>query len=182
MIGDADLDAIILAAHDDADELSVWRILERVVDQVDHRNFDGALVEVDQRQIFGNAQLEGHLFTLGAHAASFDGPRHDFTHPPGAELVRRLAALDLGKVEHVLDQRPQTLALADDDLQILPAFLVIFDATALEQLAEHAHQRERCFQFVRHVRHEITLQIGELSLALRGHQDHRQSGNYHDAG
>ena len=63
------------------------------------------------------SKLEYDALALGAHSASVHRAHHDVAELPVRELVRLLAALDLGEIEHVLDERGEPLALAHDDLR-----------------------------------------------------------------
>src|SRR5258708_240775 len=107
--------------------------------------------------------FEDAVAILGWHARSFIDHVHADAAAVG-ELVAALAALEPREVEHVLDERREALALADDDLEMLLALRVALHAPRLQHLGEHPHERERRLQLVADVRDELALQRGDATL------------------
>ncbi len=181
LVGHADLDLAAPIADGDRNAATIGRVLEGVVDEVDDGNLDGTLVAADRRQPWLHVELDLDALPLGAQATSVHRARHHLADRPVREVVGLPPPLHLGEVEHVLDQRGQALALAHDDLQVLPALLVAVDAPALQELTEHAHERKRRLELVRNVGDEVALQVRELALASRRHDDDDETQNHDEA-
>ena len=91
-------------------------------------------------------ELDFDLVAFGAHATRLYRARHDFAEDTFHEVVTALAALHFSEIEDILDERAEALALAQDDLEVLPFLLrVAVDASRLQEFGEHAHERERRF-------------------------------------
>ena len=86
--------------------------LDGIADQVEQHLRDAALVAVAVRQVRRHLDLEGELL-LGRQR--FDGAEHtvhDVLDRVVGERERELPGLDLGQVEHVVDQAEQMPAVA----------------------------------------------------------------------
>ncbi len=157
------------------------RVLQRVVDQIHRGNFQGPFVGGRQARSGRHLEDQLHALTFGATPTEFDGAPHRVGHVDLVELVGSLATFQPGEVENVVDQCTQTLTFADDDLEIL-ALLLGIAAPSVEQLTEHAHQRQRGLEFVGDVRHELALEHGQLPLAIRRDDDDDEAADDDEAG
>jgi hypothetical protein len=75
------------------------------------------------------------------------------------------ALFDFRESQYLIYQPRQTFTLACDGFQILALLLRIRDASQRQGLGEHLNAGERRAQLMRHVRHKLRAQIGQLGLA-----------------
>ena len=102
-------------------------------------------------------------------------PHHD--HPAFERLPQRErrhlelhpAGLDLGQVEHVVDEGEQVAARGEDVVEVLLLLLVDVAEHPIPQHLREAEDRvERCSQLVRHVREELRLVLaGRFELRVQ---------------
>ena len=74
--------------------------------------------------LVGHLERERDVLALGAEPVDLDRAAGDVHEVSVGEVVRDVAPLDPGEVEHVLDERGEPLALADDDRQVMSLCLL----------------------------------------------------------
>jgi hypothetical protein len=109
-----------------------------------------------------------------AHAGERLG--HDLAHIDARDLPFRAAGLDLGEVEHLVDEPRQSLGFPGNDTEELLALGGPDVRIGEQDLRERADRRERRAELVRHGRDEIVLQPVELLEALVGRAQLRGCG------
>src|SRR5262249_15408328 len=139
--------------------LAIGRVLYRVVHQVEEEEGHRVLIEANRWQIGLDVDIELHALAVEPVAVHVEAARQHLGEIPDLEIVGDLAALDLGEVEDVVDEVRQALALARDDLGVLPRRLGALGAAGGEQLAEHADERQRRLELVRDVGDEVALEL-----------------------
>ena len=127
---------------------------------------------VTGRQVRGDLLLQAQALLLEQRRGGGRGAVDDLGHRHALHVPFELAGLDLGEVEHVVDQLGEPLALADDDLQVVLDLLdgrddllvvlrhqredAVFEAL-LDDLGEAEHRGERRAQLVADRREERAL-------------------------
>ena len=164
-VAHAEHDALAGAADVERDPLAAGGVLDRVVDQVQDGEGERAGVEPQHRQVGLDRGLERHVGARDPARRQLDRAVDDLAEVGVGELVDAHAALDLGEVEHVVDQAGEPHALAPDDLGVLVGLLGALGAALGEHLAEHRDDRERRLELVRHVGDELALELVEPALA-----------------
>ena len=140
---------------------ALLRILHRIVQDIDDDLAHPRRIAINPpRQALLRMQLESqplllrldlhHIHDIRQHIPQIIFRRHDI----------HLAGLDLGKVQHIIDERQQRLARAIDILRILAHIRVL--ALAQDHLI-HAHDRiDWRADLMAHIRQEITLGLIRL--------------------
>src|SRR5690606_34554034 len=72
LIGDPNLELAGGARDGDGDAFAIGRVLQRVVDEVDHGDLDGPLVQQRVRDVALHLELERDPLALGANAARLE--------------------------------------------------------------------------------------------------------------
>ncbi len=178
-VAHAEHQPLALPAQGDLDLLAVGRVLDGVVDEVEHGQGVGVTVERHLGQVVGQGRGHHHVGLLQAVDRQLERAPHHLGHVGVGELVDVDAALDLGEVEHVVDQAGQAHALAPDDLGVLGGLARALGAALGQHLAEHADDRQRGLELVRDVGDELALELVGPSLAPHGGHQHGQAGDDH---
>ena len=91
--------------------------LDRVADQIEQNLRQAALVAAARRQVGRHIDLEGELLLRRQRLDRAVDVLDDILERVVGERKRELAGLDLGQIEHVVDQAEQVLAVALDPLE-----------------------------------------------------------------
>ncbi len=116
-----------------------------------------------RRQVLRHLDLERNVFFGGERLHRAEHPVHDVLERIIGERERELAGLDLGQVEHVVDQAEQVLAVALDPLEHVAHLLGRFAVDAVaDQLGVAEDGVERRAQLVAHIGEELRLVLARL--------------------
>ena len=178
-VAHGDRDAIGFAADRQRDALAVGGVLDRVVDQVEHREGERVGIEPHHRQVGRDVGLERHVGGGDPARRQLDRAVDHLADVGVGELVDAHAALDLGEVEHVVDQPAEPHALAPDDLGVLVGLLGALGPALGEHLAEHRDDRQRGLELVRDIGDELALELVEPALAADRDDEERHRREDH---
>ncbi len=143
------------------------RELDRVREQVEDDLAEAPLVAFDQVNAGRQLEREPDAVLRRRLAHHHDAALERFAQRERGDLELDLAGLDLGQVEHVVDQRQQMVAGREDVVQVLLLLGVDVAEHPLPQHLREADDRvQRRPQLVRHVRKELALVLAcDLELA-----------------
>ena len=120
-VGHRDQEAAVLDLGPDAHGAGLGE-LDRVADQVHQHLGEPALVAAPARQVRRHVDLERELLLRRQRLGRAHHVQHQLAHRVVDRRERQLAGLDLGQIEHVVDQAEQMAAVLLDALQHLGIF------------------------------------------------------------
>ena len=184
VVAHGEVEVRVLEAQLDVDHLvvRVLRELERVVHEVHQYLHDGVAVH-HQRDVLDvgigrYGELEALL--LDVLAVGRDKVVEHSLRPVAAQLHVPAVAVELGEIQHVLDESREALRLACDLVVVLLALLLVGHPGVLQKFRVHADGGQRRLEFVTYRRDEILALGGERELALREPVDADEAAGQHD--
>ncbi len=131
----------VVAIKIHADKLSVLRILERVVHQIQQRTRHGLAIHPHRRH-FVDLFFKLKTALLQLVAIGVQRVVHQFAHVGLAEVVFLAAGLDAGEIQDVVDERGQAFALFANDAVVLLIFFRTGEPAHLERLGIQAESEK----------------------------------------
>ena len=145
----------------------VGRELDGVADQVEQHLLEPQLVGGDVGRRVRGVEAELHAVLAGALAHQREHALDGVPRREGRDVQLHPARLDLGQVEHVVEQGEEVAPGVEDVLHVLGLAVVELAEHPLQQHLREADDRvERRAELVRHAREEVGLVLarrGELA-------------------
>ena len=184
VVAHGEVEVRVLEAQLDVDHLvvRVLRELERVVHEVHQYLHDGVAVH-HQRDVLDvgiGRHREFEALLLDVLAVRGDEVVEHALRPVAAQLHVPTVAVELGEVQHVLDESREAFGLARDLVVVLLALLLVGHPGVLQELGVHADGGQRGLELVTHRGDEVLALGGEGELALRELVDADEAAGEHD--
>src|SRR6185295_5454431 len=144
--------------------------------QIDQGPRDRVTIHRYRRQVCVNVFLKRETLLFDLITVGLERVTNQLRDVGVAKLVFLSPGFDSRKIQDVVNQRGQALALFTNDAVVLLLFVPGCDAAQLECLGVQANQSERCAQLMRYVGNEVGLQTGEGKFLV-----HDVSGEYQPA-
>src|SRR5207248_10219233 len=93
--------------------------------------------------------------------------RNQLTEITWRESILLLSSLNSGEIQHVVNEPCEPSRFGGDNSQVLTPALFVVEPSFGEQFGKHADRRQRCFQFMRNIAHEIRFLARQRELALQ---------------
>ena len=174
----------VLEAQLDVDHLVVRVLgeLERVVHQVHENLHDGVAVHHQRDVLDVGIGRYGELEALLFHvlAVGCDKVVEHALRAFPAELHVPAVAVQLGEVQHVLDEAREAFGFACNLVVILLSLVFVGHPGVLQELCVHADGGKRSFKFVTDCRDEVLALGCKSELALREFVDADETAAQHD--
>src|SRR5581483_6035894 len=157
-IGDRDLHEAVDEAGGEVDAASRRRRLHRVRHQVEHHLPQPRVVGGNGDLLRVERESEQDALTRGPLGVHRHSALENVSQRDGRAIELRLARLDLGEVEDLVDQGEQMAPRSEHVLHVAELLLVqVAGELQLEQLGEADDRVQRRSQLVRHMREKLRL-------------------------